>query len=95
MKTKSFLLASAAASLFIVGGTGVAGAAHHEEAEAKIKCEGANSCKGHSECKTAENECSGQNSCKGKGYMNLTKAECEAATTEARKLMTNSRESNN
>ena len=83
MKTKSFLLASAAATLFIAGGAGVATAEHHEAGEAKIKCEGGNSCKGHSECKTAENDCSGKNSCKGKGYVNLTKAECDEATASS------------
>ena len=46
---------------------------------AKVKCEGANGCKGQSACKTAGNACQGQNSCKGKGYLNLSKAECDAA----------------
>jgi hypothetical protein len=48
-------------------------------ADAKIKCEGGNACKGKSECHTATNECAGQNSCKGKGYVSLTKDECTAA----------------
>lgn len=47
--------------------------------EAKVKCQGVNSCKGHSECATPTNACAGQNSCKGKGYKMLSKAECDAA----------------
>lgn len=47
--------------------------------EAKVKCEGANACKGHSECATAKNACSGQNACKGQGYLSLSKADCDAA----------------
>ena len=48
-------------------------------ADAKIKCEGGNACKGKSECHTATNACAGQNSCKGKGYVSLSKDECTAA----------------
>lgn len=46
---------------------------------AKVKCEGVNSCKGKSACATASNSCQGQNSCKGHGYLTLSKAECDAA----------------
>lgn len=53
--------------------------------EAKIKCEGANACKGKSECATAKNSCQGQNSCKGHGYLMLSKAECDAAKASAKK----------
>jgi hypothetical protein len=45
---------------------------------AKVKCEGANSCKGKSACHTATSGCQGQNKCKGQGYLMLTKAECDA-----------------
>lgn len=83
MKTKGMFLASAAATLFVAGGAGMAGAAHHEGGEeAKIECHGVNGCKGQSACKTAENECSGLNSCKGKGFLKLTKEECEKAKAE-------------
>lgn len=82
MKTRSSLVASAAATLFLAG---LAGAAHAEDSggEAKIKCEGVNSCKGQSECKTAQNSCKGENSCSGKGFMMMTKAECDAAKAKA------------
>ena len=82
-KTKTTALASAAAMLFLVSG-GVP--AHAEEAEmAKIKCEGVNQCKSHSNCKTLFSDCAGKNSCKGKGFLMLTPEECEAAKARMKK----------
>ena len=44
---------------------------------AHVKCVGANDCKGHSACKSAQNDCKGQNSCKGKGFINTSSSkEC-------------------
>jgi hypothetical protein len=44
-----------------------------------VHCEGANSCKGKSECKTASSGCSGQNGCKGKGWITAAdEKECKA-----------------
>lgn len=82
MKTRSAVIASAAAALFVAG---MAGAAHAEQggAEAKVKCEGVNSCKGHSDCKSAHNDCKGKNGCAGKGFMMMSKAECDAAKAKA------------
>ncbi|NQZ95317.1 MAG: hypothetical protein HRU01_02300 [Myxococcales bacterium] len=82
MNRKS-VLATAAAALFAAGVAGEANAAHHEGGEAKIKCEGANACKGQSACATDSSGCNGQNSCKGKGWVKLTKAECEKAQAAA------------
>ena len=77
MKTRSGMLAAAAASLFMTGGaTFVAGPA---AAEDKVKCEGVNSCKSHSDCKTLFSECAGHNECAGKGFKMLTPEECEEA----------------
>ena len=81
MKARSFILASAAATLFVAGTSGIATAEHHE-GDAKVKCEGANSCKGQSACKTASSDCAGHNECKGKGFVMLPEAECEAAKAE-------------
>jgi hypothetical protein len=67
-------LATAAALLF---GSAVVQTASAEEA--KIHCDGVNSCKGTSACATASNACHGQNECKGHGFLELTKAECDAA----------------
>jgi hypothetical protein len=82
VKTRSALVASAAAALFVAG---MAGAAYAEQggAEAKVKCEGVNSCKGHSDCKSAQNSCKGKNGCAGKGFMMMTQSECDAAKAKA------------
>jgi hypothetical protein len=82
MGTRSALVASAAAAMFLAG---FAGAAYAEEggSGAKIKCEGVNSCKGHSDCKSVQNDCKGKNSCAGKGFMMMSRAECDAAKAKA------------
>jgi hypothetical protein len=41
-----------------------------------VKCVGANSCKGQSECSTASNSCGGQNGCSGKGWKKMSEADC-------------------
>jgi uncharacterized membrane protein len=84
VKSRSMLVASAAAAMYLAG---LAGGVMAEEpaADAKIKCEGVNSCKGHGDCKTAQNDCKGQNSCGGKGFLMMTKAECDAAKAKAGK----------
>ena len=74
LKTTGMALATAAALLF---GSVAVTTAHAEDA--KVKCQGANACKGQSACATPKNACQGQNSCKGTGYLMLTKAECDAA----------------
>lgn len=74
LKTTGMALATAAALLF---GSVAVTPAHAEDA--KVKCQGANACKGKSACATATSSCQGQNSCKGKGYVMLSKSECDAA----------------
>jgi hypothetical protein len=73
-------IATAAALLFTNMAVAPASAA-----EAKVKCEGVNACKGQSACGTANNACQGQNKCKGEGYLMLTKAECDAAKAKMKK----------
>jgi hypothetical protein len=75
-RKSGFALAAAAAVLF-----SSTPAMNALAADAKIKCEGGNTCKGKSECSTATNACAGQNGCKGKGYVMLTKDQCTAAQT--------------
>jgi hypothetical protein len=42
-----------------------------------VKCVGANDCKGHGACESAQNDCKGQNSCKGKGFIHTSSSkEC-------------------
>ena len=74
-KFSGVALATAAAMLFSTATVMTA----HAADEAKVKCEGGNSCKGKSSCATPKNSCAGQNSCKGTGYVLLPKAECDAA----------------
>lgn len=81
IKVSGAAIATAAALLF---GTLTATTASAAE-EAKVKCVGANACKGHSACATAQNACQGKNSCKGKGYVSLTQAECDAAKMKMEK----------
>jgi len=70
------LAAAAAAALFAMGAAPTAQAAD----EGTVKCAGINSCKGHSECKTAKSECKGMNACKGQGWVGKKSAdECKAA----------------
>lgn len=41
-----------------------------------IHCYGANICKGHNDCKTANNACAGQASCKGTGFVAIPAKAC-------------------
>ena len=72
-KMSSVALAAAAAVMFSTVMVGTASAAD----EAKVKCEGTNSCKGKSACKTDKN------SCKGQGFTEMTQAKCDAAKAKA------------
>jgi hypothetical protein len=72
-------VATAAALLF---STLSVSAAHADEA--KMKCMGANSCKGQSACKSFSHACKGQNSCKGQGFVEMSKADCTAAKAKAK-----------
>lgn len=47
-------------------------------ADDTVHCVGINSCKGQSDCKTAENACKGQNTCKGHGFLATKAGECFA-----------------
>lgn len=80
MKSRNMALASAAAALFVAsfGAPSQPAFADHHEGE-KVKCEGVNSCKGASSCKTLTSDCAGHNACKGKGFVMLTPEECEQA----------------
>lgn len=70
-------LAAAAASLFIAGCASQGGDTQMADSGAvKVKCYGANACKGQAECKTAANGCKGQNACKAQGFVSLTEKAC-------------------
>ena len=79
-KLTGFALATAAAGLFAMT------AADPAVAQAvKVKCEGVNSCKGHSDCKSAKNSCKGLNSCKGQGFTEMSQADCDKAKAAMKK----------
>ena len=65
-------LVTTAAALFAT--TAVIDTASAEDV--KIKCYGANACKGHGQCKTSMNGCKGKNACKGKGFEEMTEKAC-------------------
>lgn len=44
-----------------------------------VHCYGVHSCKGQSDCSTAEHACKGQNSCKGHGFKAMKAGECLSA----------------
>jgi hypothetical protein len=75
----SVALAAAAAVMFSTAAVTTA-----QADDAKVKCTGVNSCKGHSACKGANNACKGQNSCKGQGFLMMTQADCDAAKSKAK-----------
>ena len=69
----------AAAAAFALLASGVPLTAASAPKDGGVKCAGINSCKGHSECKTATHECKGHNSCKGDGWVSKKSAEaCKA-----------------
>jgi hypothetical protein len=72
-------LAAAAATLFVAGCTSQGGSSSVQSTDAaavKVKCYGANACKGQAECKTADNSCKGQNACKGHGFLSMSEKAC-------------------
>jgi len=77
-KLTGMAVAVAAATLFLAGCASQGGGATSsaDGGAVKVKCYGANTCKGQAECKTAMNACKGQNDCKGRGFMNLTDKAC-------------------
>lgn len=74
-KLTGLALATAAAGMFMTVGMSTATAAKHMMDE-KVKCEGVNSCKGHSDCATATSSCKGHNACKGQGWNEMSGKEC-------------------
>jgi len=78
MKThvKGAFIAAAVASMFIA--KGVVAQEAGGKAEAKVKCEGINECKGKGACSQAGHDCAGKNACKGKGWVETSAADCKA-----------------
>jgi hypothetical protein len=68
LKITGALLATAVGVLFTTQPL-IADNSQAQAQATQVKCVGANSCKGQSECATKANSCKGQNSCKGKGFI--------------------------
>lgn len=75
-------VAVAAAGLFAVNAPAISADMMDK---ADVKCAGANSCKGTSECKTASSSCKGLNSCKGQGWVKA--ASMDACKTAGGKMV--------
>ena len=79
-KTASSIAATAAAIMLAAAAsaapapTGSAGKAIN--ADDTVHCYGLHSCKGNSDCKTAEHECKGMNACKGHGFKAMKAGQC-------------------
>jgi len=71
-KTVGLALAVAAAGML---GAATVNAAPSESAN--VHCYGVNVCKGHNDCKTAENACKGQAACKGHGFVAMSAKACD------------------
>jgi len=71
-RASGLALAIAAASMM---GTATVNAAPSETAN--VHCYGVNICKGHNDCKTAENACKGQAKCKGHGFVAMSAKACD------------------
>ena len=76
-------IAAAAAALFATGSIMIPSV--HAAEGGSVHCAGINSCKGHSECKTAKSECKGTNACKGQGW--VTKASDKECTDAGGKVV--------
>jgi uncharacterized membrane protein len=52
-------------------------AAGNSASAPNVHCYGVNKCKGHNDCKTADNACKGHGSCKGKGFVAVSEKACD------------------
>jgi hypothetical protein len=86
MNPKNFLIATAAATLFLSGG--VTARADQKAGGDQVICDGINACKGQGSCAGAGHSCAGKNACKGQGHTKTSAADCMAKggkTVDAKK----------
>lgn len=76
-KTTGTALAIAAAAMFAAAPMSAMAAGDKGSSEAKVHCYGVNKCKGHNDCKTAQNACKGHASCKGQGFVGMSQHACD------------------
>jgi uncharacterized membrane protein len=82
MNAKSFLIATAAATLFLSGA--VTARADEKAGGDQVVCDGINACKGQGSCAGAGHACAGKNACKGQGHTKTSAADC---TTKGGKIV--------
>lgn len=71
---------AAAAAFLALSSASLTSPAFAAEAQADaVHCYGVNSCKGMSDCKSANHDCKGLNACKGQGFKATTATACTAA----------------
>lgn len=80
-KLTGVALAIAAAGLMGCANSGSTGSTANAASTAGattdlVHCYGVNTCKGHNDCKTAENACAGQAVCKGHGFVAMPSKSC-------------------
>ena len=68
-KAGAVLLASAVVGLLALNTASNAVAEEAGGGDGKVKCYGANACKGHGACAGAGHSCAGKNACKGQGVV--------------------------
>ncbi len=56
--------------------TAAPGAAPGTASAELVHCYGVNQCKGHNDCKTADNSCAGHSECKGHGFVAMSGKAC-------------------
>jgi hypothetical protein len=76
MNSKSLLIATAAAALFLSGT--VAARADEKAGGDQVVCDGINACKGQGSCAGGGHACAGKNACKGQGHTKTSAADCTA-----------------
>ena len=69
-------MAVAVASMAASAGTSDAPSVEAAGSSDLVHCYGANVCKGHNDCKTADNACGGHASCKGTGFVAMPSKAC-------------------
>ena len=74
MSKKVSGLALAVAAAGMLGATAVTAAPSES---VNVHCYGVNICKGHNDCKTAENACKGQAKCKSHGFVSMSAEACD------------------
>jgi hypothetical protein len=76
MNVKGFVIATAAATLFLSGA--VTARAEEKAGGDQVVCEGTNACKGQGSCAGAGHACAGKNGCKGQGHTKTSATDCKA-----------------